>query len=96
MKTIPAQSMPKLPKEVAALVRQGIYSLFELRDASAKYLLVTSKRKTEFYLLDDAGDVVVDDSFRSVDDADIVEAVSFTESPEETNTNSSWPSAYAR
>ena len=77
MKTIPMENMPSLPVEVAALVRQGIYSMFEVSGSAAKYLLVTSQRN-EFYLLGETGTIVVDPAIRSIEDARIVQAVSLS------------------
>ncbi|MDD9940866.1 MAG: hypothetical protein OXU20_07520 [Myxococcales bacterium] len=86
MRTIRAQDLPELPEDVASLVAQGIYSLFELKDSAAKYLLLTSHRD-EFYLLDDAGGIAIDPNITSVERASIVAAVSLAlpESADGTN-----------
>lgn len=76
MKTISADVLPGLPAEVLDLIQQGVYSLFEIRDSTAAYLLVTSR--SEFYLLDGLGGVAVDPSVRSIEDAVIVEAVAIS------------------
>ena len=75
MKTVPAGSVPNLPRDVLLLIQQGIYSLYEIRAAVAKYLLVTPQQ-TEFYLLDADGQVVADPSVKAANDADIVGIVS--------------------
>lgn len=86
MRTIAAETMPKLPADVVSLVAQGVYSLFELKDSTAKYLL-TTPQPAEFYLLDEEGGIAVDPRITSVQSAPIVAAISFTrcEPPSETN-----------
>jgi hypothetical protein len=74
MKSAPSQDLARLPSEAAVLVSQGVYSLYEIRSASAKYMLVTNKRG-EFYLLNERGEVVGDPSVKSIGDVDIVDAI---------------------
>jgi hypothetical protein len=77
MRTVAAETLPKLPADVASLVSQGIYSLFELQGSTASYLLVTT-RPAEFYLLDQDGGITIDPSIATIQDAHIVDAISLS------------------
>jgi hypothetical protein len=89
MRTIAAESMPKLPADVVSLVAQGVYSLFELKGSAAKYLL-TTPQPAEFYLLDEEGGIAVDPRITSVKGAPIVAAISFAPREPSSDTNGFW------
>ena len=85
MRTVPAESLKKLPEDVASLVSQGVYSLFELVGSSASYLL-TTPHPTEYYLLDDEGGITLDPAIKSLTDARRGVAISLV-LPESSKTN---------
>lgn len=76
MKTLRPEDLPALPSEIKALVREGVYSLYEIRNPGARYLLLT-KDRNEFYFLSAAGDVVKIRGIRRVADANVAEVVTF-------------------
>ena len=57
MKTLKPSELPGLPREVCALVADGVYSLYELSTDEPRYVLLTSQR-AEFYFLSSCGDLV--------------------------------------
>lgn len=57
MKVLKPGELPGLPREVRALVADGVYSLYELPTSEPRYVLLTSQR-TEFYFLSSHGDLV--------------------------------------
>jgi hypothetical protein len=79
MKTLGIDELPALPREIKALVHQGVYSLYAVRNVPAAFLLLT-KNRNEFYFLSAAGDVIGNPGLKKVDDADVIEALTFAES----------------
>jgi hypothetical protein len=57
MKVLKPGELPGLPREVRALVADGVYSLYELSTSEPRYILLTSQR-TEFYFLSSHGDLM--------------------------------------
>ena len=57
MKVLKPDELPGLPREVRALISDGMYSLYELPTSEPHYLLLTSQR-TEFYFLSSHGDLM--------------------------------------
>lgn len=75
MRFLAAEELPRLSTQVKSLVRDGIYTLYEVHGVGASYLVFTQAR-TEHYFLSASGEVVwlgvEPEQFR------IVDAVSFT------------------
>lgn len=68
MKTLMPAELPGLPREVRALVADGVYSLYELTTEEPRYVLLTSQR-TEYYFLSSRGDLMTPPSpVKSVSD----------------------------
>lgn len=81
MKIVDESELQELPRQVIALVRDGVYALYEVRATEAQYLLATSNAK-EFYFLSGTGGVVKGPAgVSTVADADIVDAVTFSGEP---------------
>jgi hypothetical protein len=55
MKIFPVDHFPYLPAEVATLIQQGVYALYEIEHQVGKYLLKTHGKD---WLLDEQGKVV--------------------------------------
>jgi hypothetical protein len=78
MKVINSESLVALPREVKALIRNGVYTLYTLGAAGgAAYLLVTNR--AEFYLLSSDGHPQDASSIKSISDVDLDQVVSFSD-----------------
>ncbi len=75
MRFLAADELPRLSHQVKALVRDGIYALYEIRADGAMYLVFTQGR-AEHYFLSAVGEVVLPGL--KLSDAHIVNAVSFS------------------
>lgn len=73
MTTLRQEQLAALPADIRALVQDGVYALYAIRNRSAKYLLVTNRN--ERYYLSATGAVVPKPQGPEVTDADIVDVV---------------------
>lgn len=88
MKVIDSSQLSGLPREVRALVRSGVYSLYAFSGDDAAYLLVTNRN--EFYLLSSVGHPISSGAVANLDDPRIGEAVSFSDVKPSRDLNFSW------
>jgi hypothetical protein len=77
MKILGDSSLPELPQEIKSLVRDGVYSLYEIEHADARYLLIT-KGEHEYYLLSETGAVTPTAGVKSIADVKLLRAMSFS------------------
>src|SRR5688572_29902338 len=79
MRILGVEALPSLPKEVKALVHDGVYALYDVDYENVRYLLVTD-RPSEYYFLSANGDVV-SPPVRDLQQARLLGAVSFASTP---------------
>lgn len=71
--------LPNLPVEVKRLVNDGIYSVYEVRELAAPYVLMTNR--VEFYALSAEGTALPDVKISALTEKDIVSVIHFDELP---------------
>ena len=79
MKKVSALDIRNLPREISALVRDGVYSLYTSERAEVGYVLVTNR--DDFYCLTDDGALMKVDGVRTLEEAEIDEAVMLEGAP---------------